>query len=195
MKRAFDILFSVFGLVLFSPVFLVVAILIKAGGRGPVFFVQDRVGMNFKPFRLYKFRTMVKDAEGAGPSVTASGDPRITGLGKVLRKTKLDELPQLVNVLKGDMSFVGPRPEVSRYVEVFRKEYLDILSIRPGITDYAAIAFSDEESLLRRHRDPEDAYVREVLPAKMILYKKYLNEKSLLTDLKIIVMTILKVIK
>jgi len=195
MKRAFDILFSVAGLLLLSPVLLAIAILIKAEGRGPVFFVQERVGMNFKPFRLYKFRTMVKDAERAGPPVTASGDPRITRLGRVLRSTKLDELPQLANVLRGDMSFVGPRPEVSRFVEVFRHDYTDVLSVRPGITDYAAIAFRDEESILKRHRDPEEAYVKEILPAKMVLYKKYLNEKSLLTDVKIIVLTILKIIK
>lgn len=195
MKRVFDILLSSLGLLLLSPLFFAVAVVIKVQDSGPVFFVQERVGMNFRTFRLYKFRTMLSGTSYAGPPVTTAGDPRITSVGRALRWAKLDELPQLINVLKGDMSLVGPRPELMKYVELFRSEYDKILSIRPGITDFAAIDFRNEEFILNKYQDPEEGYVTEVLPAKIVLYKKYLNEMCFATDLKLIILTILKILR
>lgn len=192
MKRTFDIVFSTIGLVAFLPLFLVLSVIIKAESSGPVFFVQERVGKGFKLFDLYKFRTMVAGAPELGPKITAGGDRRVTRVGGFLRKTKLDELPQLLNVLKGDMSFVGPRPEMPEYVEAFRKDYEEILAVKPGITDYAAIEFSDEESVLGNYPDPEEGYMKEVLPAKIGLYRKYLREQSLLNDMRLILKTLLR---
>jgi lipopolysaccharide/colanic/teichoic acid biosynthesis glycosyltransferase len=195
MKRLFDIFFSIIGLIFLLPLFFAAAILIKMESRGPAFFVQQRLGKDFKSFKLYKFRTMVIDAPHRGPLITSQNDPRITRIGKFLRKTKIDELPQLWNVFKGDMSFVGPRPEVSKYIEMFKDEYREILKVKPGITDYAAIEFSDEEEVLRRFNNPEDGYIEQVLPAKIVLYKRYLREKGLLTDLKLITLTLWKIAK
>ncbi len=195
MKRAFDIVFSTIGLIASLPLFLVLSVIIKAESGGPVFFVQERVGKGFKPFDLYKFRTMVAGAPGLGPKVTARADPRITRVGGFLRKTKLDELPQLFNVLKGDMSFVGPRPEMPEYVEAFRKDYEEILAVKPGITDYAAIEFSDEESVLKRFQYPEEGYINEVLPAKIDLYRKYIREQSFINDIRLIFKTLAKMVK
>jgi lipopolysaccharide/colanic/teichoic acid biosynthesis glycosyltransferase len=143
MKRLFDIVASAAGLILLSPVMLLTALLIKLDSRGPVFFKQQRVGKGFRPFLIYKFRTMVEDAPQRGSSITVGADPRITRIGRFLRKTKFDELPQLINVLKGDMSLVGPRPEVPRYVEMFRDDYEEILRVRPGITDTASLKYED----------------------------------------------------
>lgn len=190
MKRVFDIIGSSVGLLLLSPLFIVVALAIKLSGKGPVFFSQKRIGKDFKPFTLYKFRTMNHDVFSCGVSCTAMGDARITSVGRILRKIKVDELPQLWNVLKGEMSLVGPRPEVPKYVEMFKNEYAEILKVRPGITDYAAIEFRDEEKLLEKFNDPEKGYVREVLPKKIVLYKKYLANKSLSTDIKLILKTL-----
>lgn len=166
-KRCFDLIASLIGLIVLSPLFLITALLVKLGDGGPVFYRQSRVGRDFEPFQLYKFRTMAVDADRGGTLITAKGDRRITPIGRVLRKTKLDELPQLMNVVKGDMSIVGPRPEVANYVEIFRDEhYNEILSIRPGITDYAAIEFRDEESVLRNFPSPEEGYIKVVLPGR-----------------------------
>jgi len=192
-KRALDAAASAAGLVVLSPVLVFVAAAIKLFDPGPVFFSQARVGLGFSPFQLFKFRTMKAVAGGAGPQITTGGDPRITPLGRLLRRTKLDELPQLYNVLIGDMSLVGPRPEVSRYVDLFRKDYEAVLSVRPGITDFAAIEYRDEEAVLAAFADPEKGYVEKVLPAKIALYRRYLDEMCLGVDLKIIIKTLLKI--
>lgn len=195
LKRIFDVVSSGIVLILFSPLFLLIAILIKTSDCGPVFFSHTRVGRNFIPFEVYKFRTMVIGASQKGPAITASNDLRITKVGRFLRKTKLDEIPQLFNVLKGDMSIVGPRPEVNKYVEMFLDEYKKILLVKPGITDYATIEFRDEEKILKKYNDTEAGYAKEVMPAKIELYKKYLRDKSFFTDLKLIFLTFWKIIR
>jgi len=153
------------------------------------------MGKNFNPFLLYKFRSMVADASKKGSDITAGGDPRITKMGRFLRKTKIDELPQLCNVLKGDMSIVGPRSEVERYVEMFMEDYESVLSIKPGITDHATLEFRDEEEVLKKYGDAETGYVKEVLPLKIELYKKYLRNKGFFTDLKLIFFIFWKIIR
>jgi lipopolysaccharide/colanic/teichoic acid biosynthesis glycosyltransferase len=192
-KRFFDLIFSVIGLLILMPIFIVISVWIRLDSPGPIFFRQVRIGRFGKPFRIYKFRTMVADAELKGQLITSSEDPRITRAGKFLRCYKLDELPQLLNVFIGDMSIVGPRPEVPRYVEMFRDQYKDVLTVKPGITDYAAIEFRDEESLLKQYTNPEDGYIKEVLPKKIDLYKKYLMERSIKTDIKVILLTLKKI--
>lgn len=195
-KRSFDLVASAAGLLLLAPLLLLIAVLVKLSDGGPILFRQVRVGRHFRPFNLLKFRTMIVNAGSAGPMVTAQGDPRITAVGKVLRATKLDELPQLLNVLRGDMSIVGPRPEVPKYVEMFRDgHYNAILTVRPGITDHAAIAFRNEEAELRKFDSPEEGYVREILPRKIELYERYLREISFLTDLKLILMTLGRILR
>jgi lipopolysaccharide/colanic/teichoic acid biosynthesis glycosyltransferase len=193
-KRGFDILCSAAGLIVLLPLFVLVALLIRIDSRGPVFFRQTRVGKGFRLFSLYKFRSMVSDAAKTGPAITAGNDSRITRMGKVLRKTKIDELPQLINVLKGDMSLVGPRPEVMKYVDLFRQEYDSILTVRPGITDFAAIEFRDEEQVLACYALPEEGYVKEVLPQKIELYRKYIQEQSFFLDLRIIFSTLRRIV-
>ena len=194
-KRVMDIFFSLLAIVLLSPVFLLVPIFIKFDSRGPAFFVHKRIGKGFKPFGLYKFRTMAHDPSRTGTHITADGDLRITRVGKILRKMKIDELPQILNVLKGEMSFVGPRPEAPKYVELFREDYEEILKIRPGITDYAAIEFRNEEEILGKYSDIEGAYIKEVLPQKIRLYKKYIREQGFFKDLQLILLTVQKVIR
>lgn len=194
-KRIFDFVSALLCLVLLSPFFLLMSAIIKLTDKGPIFFRQVRVGQNFKLFKLVKFRTMIPDAEKYGPVITAENDSRITKIGKFLRKFKLDELPQLINVLKGEMSLVGPRPEVPKYVEMFKAEYEEILKIKPGITDYATIEFRDEEKTLAKYDNAEDGYIKKVLPKKIELYKKYLREQSFLTDFKLIILTLWKIIK
>lgn len=194
-KRALDLAVSVPALMALSPALLVIAALVKAGGPGPVFYAQERVGRRGRPFRLYKFRTMVTDADKSGPAVTSSGDARITPLGRTLRKWKLDELPQLWNVVRGDMSLVGPRPEVRKYTDIFRDDYSEILEISPGITDYAALEYRDEEEVLARYPDAEEAYTSVVLPEKIALYRQYLRDMGFRSDLKIIFRTIREVIR
>ncbi len=193
-KRAFDFIASLIVLILLIPILIILAILIKLDSAGPVFFCQTRIGRNFKPFKFYKFRTMVLDAEKKGLTITRGGDPRITRIGGPLRRYKIDELPQLLNVLKGDISIVGPRPEVAKYVEIFKHEYEEILKVKPGITDYAAIEFRDEEEILKKYEDPEEGYVKEVLPSKITLYKKYIREKCFWTDMKLIILTLLGIV-
>ena len=166
MKRCFDGFFSAIGLLMLLPLFALVAILIKLDSFGPVFFVQKRIGRNLKPFNLYKFRTMVHDAPKKGLPITAGDDPRVTRVGKLLRKTKIDELPQIWNVLKGDMSLVGPRPEVRRYVSKYRKEYKEILKIRPGMTDVASLTYKNEEAILKDKKDPEEYYIYSAFARK-----------------------------
>lgn len=192
IKRGFDVLASLAGLVLLSPVLAVVALAIKLTSPGPVFFRQERVGRGFRRFEILKFRTMVPDAPKLGGQLTAGEDPRITRVGRLLRKIKLDELPQLINVLKGDMSFVGPRPEVPRYVEIFRDDYRELLTVRPGITDLASLKYRDESEVLGRSSDPETTYVEQVLPEKIALGKQYLRRSSLWFDVGLIFKTLFR---
>ncbi|MGD0652981.1 MAG: sugar transferase [Thermoguttaceae bacterium] len=189
-KRAFDFIAAAIGLVLISPVLVVVAALIKCETAGPVIFRQERVGKRFRHFFVYKFRTMKQDAPRLGGQITFGDDPRITRVGRFLRKTKIDELPQLFNVLKGDMSLVGPRPEVPRYVDMFREDYAVILQVRPGITDLASIKYRDEAEILGRAENPEEEYVKRVLPEKIRYAKQYVDKASLLLDFRIILQTI-----
>ena len=193
-KRAFDILVSVAGLIVLLPLLLLVATAIKLDSSGPVFFRQWRVGRKFRRFGIYKFRTMIDDAFDRGLPITVGRDSRITRVGKILRKTKIDELPQLLNVLKGDMSLVGPRPEVPRYVELFRPDYEHILKVRPGLTDLASLKYSDEASILGQSANPEGDYVARLLPDKIRLAKEYIQRSSLLFDVKLIVETIIKLV-
>lgn len=191
-KRLFDIVVSSLGLVLLSPLMTGAALLIKLDSKGPIFFRQERIGKRFVPFRIYKFRTMVQDAPQKGGPITFGDDPRVTRVGRFLRKAKMDELPQLINVLKGEMSLVGPRPEVRPYVELFPKDYEEILKVRPGITDLASLKYRDEAATLERAENPEDEYLRRVLPDKIRLAKEYINKASFSFDLKLILRTIFK---
>jgi lipopolysaccharide/colanic/teichoic acid biosynthesis glycosyltransferase len=191
-KRAFDVIAALLGLVLLAPLLVLVALLIKLDSTGPVFFRQERMGKRFRPFHIYKFRTMVQDAPHKGGPITFGADPRITKLGRLLRQTKIDELPQLINVLRGEMSFVGPRPEVRPYVELFRVDYEEILQIVPGITDLASVQYRDETEILGRFEDPEAAYVVHILPDKIKLAKEYVRRSSLFFDITLIVKTLLK---
>lgn len=191
-KRVFDVAAAGAGLVVLSPVLLAVAAAIKLLDPGPVLFRQTRAGLGSRPFDIFKFRTM--RVGGGGAQITTDGDERVTSLGRLLRKTKLDELPQLFNVLRGDMSVVGPRPEVPRYVDLFKDDYELILSVKPGITDYAAIKYRDEEAVLAGFRDPEEGYVTKVLPDKIALYRRYIADIGFTTDVKIILATAAKVV-
>ena len=192
MKRTFDIVVAVAGLVLLSPLLVLVTILIKLDSRGPILFKQERIGREFRPFRIYKFRTMHAGGHTTS-ALTIGADPRITRIGKYLRANKIDELPQLFNVLKGDMSLVGPRPELPRYVELFRPDYKKILTVRPGLTDLASLKYSDEASILGESLNPEKDYVARLLPDKIRLAKEYIQRSSFLFDAKLIGETILKI--
>jgi len=194
MKRLFDFVAAAAGLLLFSPLMLLTALLIKLDSPGPVFFKQERIGRGFCPFQIYKFRTMVRDAARRGSSITVGADPRITQIGHFLRKTKIDELPQLINVLKGEMSLVGPRPELPRYVAMFRKDYEEILMVRPGITDPAALKYQDEADILASGGNPEEDYVRRILPDKITLARDYVRRSSFTSDLALILRTVPKLL-
>jgi lipopolysaccharide/colanic/teichoic acid biosynthesis glycosyltransferase len=191
-KRVFDIFVAVLGVALLLPLFLLVALFIKLDSHGPVFFRQERVGKRFRPFYIYKFRTMTYDPSRSGRPLTVGSDPRITRIGRFLRKTKIDELPQLINVLKGDMSLVGPRPELRKFVELFRSDYEEILKVRPGITDLASLKYEDEAKLIGQFKSPEDEYVRSILPDKITLAKEYIDRSSLFFDLRLIFRTLPK---
>jgi lipopolysaccharide/colanic/teichoic acid biosynthesis glycosyltransferase len=195
LKRAFDIFFSVIGILLLLPFFLIISLLIILDSRGGIFYKQVRVGKNESDFYLIKFRSMRTDADKKGLLTVGGRDPRITRIGYYLRKYKIDELPQLLNVLKGDMSLVGPRPEVRKYVSLYNKEQKKVLSVQPGITDYASIEYSNENEILGRAENPERVYIDEIMPAKLQLNLKYIAEKSLMTDFKIIFRTLRKIIK
>jgi len=194
-KRVFDAIAAGLGLLFLFPVFIIIAVLIKIEDGGSVFFRQERVGQNWKTFRIYKFRTMVENAEKLGAQVTTGDDPRITRIGRFLRKYKLDELPQLINVVKGEMSLVGPRPEVPRYAKLFKQDYDEILKVKPGITDFASIEYKDENELLRGVSDPEKVYVNKILPEKIRYYKKYIEKISFLTDFALIIRTLWRIVK
>jgi lipopolysaccharide/colanic/teichoic acid biosynthesis glycosyltransferase len=191
-KRLFDLFFSIIGLVFLSPVFLVLALVVKFSDGGPVFFRQQRVGKNGALFWILKFRSMVVDAERRGLSVTRDGDARITRIGRFMRKTKLDELPQLWNVFRGEMSFVGPRPEVPRYVAKYTEEQKRVLLIKPGITDLATLEFRNEEELLSTATDTENFYIEHCIPRKIELNLAYAAGANAWEDLKIILRTLFK---
>lgn len=190
LKRGLDVVGAIVGLVLLSPVFLIVAIAIKLDTAGPVFFRQQRVGQDGPLFAILKFRSMTVDAPRRGSALTVRDDERITRVGRFLRKSKLDELPQLVNVLVGDMSLVGPRPEVPEFMRFYSPEQREtVISMRPGMTDYAAILFRDESALLDQSADPIDIYRRLIMPIKFSHYERYSREIGILTDLRIILAT------
>ncbi len=190
-KRAFDLLWTVPGLILLSPLFLFIAAAIKWNDRGPVLFRQERVGQGGRPFRICKFRTMVVNAEQIGASLTVGDrDPRITTVGYWLRRYKLDELPQLVNVVRGEMSLVGPRPEVPRYVALYDPQQQAVLALRPGITDPASIKYRNESEILAQCEDPEETYVRQIMPDKIGINLAYARQATRWSDLRVILTTL-----
>lgn len=195
MKRLFDIACALIGLFFLFPFFLIVSILIVLDSGFPVFYKQSRVGKNNIDFKLWKFRSMHTDADKRGLLTVGDRDPRITRMGLILRKTKLDELPQLINVLVGDMSLVGPRPEVRRYVDHYNEEQMRVLSIRPGITDNASIRFRNETEILAAQDDPERYYIEHILPEKTELYLQYVDNRSFLGDLKMILNTFVAIVR
>lgn len=193
-KRTFDLFFSITALILLSPLFVIIAILVAAGSKGPVFYSQIRVGENKKDFKLFKFRTMHVNADKLGLLTVGNRDARVTKIGYWLRKYKIDEMPQLINVLIGDMSFVGPRPEVRKYVSMYNELQLSVLSVRPGITDWASIEFRNENEILSKYTDPENAYITEIMPRKLYLNLEYIKKQSMLLDIEIILKTFLSII-
>jgi len=195
IKRIFDILFSLMGLVILSPFFLLIAILVKFSSRGPVFFLQDRIGMNEKIFRIIKFRTMHLDSESKGELTVGSRDPRVTSIGYILRKFKLDELPQMINVLNGDMSLVGPRPEVPKYIRLYNPEQMEVLKVRPGITDNASIKFRNENELLKNASDPEEYYIQKIMPEKLNINLEYIHTRTFFSDIGVLWRTFLSIFR
>jgi lipopolysaccharide/colanic/teichoic acid biosynthesis glycosyltransferase len=189
LKRLFDIIFSIIILIVLFPLFLIISLWIIIDDGFPVFYLQERIGKDFKPFKLIKFRTMYKDADKKGLLTVSSKDNRITPSGYYLRKFKLDELPQFINVLKGEMSIVGPRPEVKKYVELYNDEQKKVLSVKPGITDEASLKYIDENDVLARSENPEWTYINEVMPEKLKINLQYIKNQNLLYDLKIIFWT------
>ena len=195
MIRFFDFILSLVGLVVLAPIFIVLAIWIKIDSKGPVFYKQVRVGQNSIDFGLFKFRSMVVDADKKGLITVGGRDPRITRSGYFIRKYKLDELPQLINVLVGDMSLVGPRPEVRKYVDLYTDEQQKVLSVKPGITDYASIEYMDENEILGKSSDPEKTYIEEIMPEKIKYNMKYILNKNISEYFKIIFLTLLKIVR
>lgn len=194
-KRIFDILFSVFALIILLPVFLIISLIIKLSMAGPVLFVQPRIGINGKRFLLYKFRSM-RVSDSSNIEIFEPGKlDRITKFGKILRRTKMDELPQLYNVLKGDMSLVGPRPEVKKWVDLYPERWANVLKVKPGITDIASVLYKSEEHILSNSEDPETIYREIILPKKLQIYEEYVTEHTFLGDLKIIILTVFKIFK
>nr|WP_298998271.1 sugar transferase [uncultured Allomuricauda sp.] len=194
MKRLLDIIVSFFGILFLLPVFIVLAILVKIGSKGPVIYKQRRVGLRNADFNIYKFRTMYMNSDKKGLITIGDRDPRVTSIGFYLRKLKLDELPQLFNVLFGDMSLVGPRPEVRKYVNYYSEKDMEVLNVRPGITDYASIEFRNENEILKNSDNPDKKYIEEILPTKLNLNKKYIQNTSFLTDIRIICLTIVSIV-
>ena len=195
-KRLFDIIFSFLGLILVLPLLLLLAVLIKRESPGPVFYRGVRIGKGGRLFRIFKFRSMVKNAEELGGPSTAGGDSRLTKIGKFLKKYQLDELPQLINVLKGEMSLVGPRPEIKMYVEMMTNEERNvILSIKPGMTDLASLWNFHESEILKGSPDPEKTYLEKIRPEKIRLQIEYVKNRSFLLDLKIVLKTIFKLFR
>ncbi len=195
MIRFFDILFSVLGLLILSPLFLIIILFIKFNSRGPVIYKQKRIGKNLIDFDLYKFRSMRIGSDQKGLLTVGNLDPRITSVGLFIRKYKLDELPQLMNVLKGDMSIVGPRPEVKKYIDCYTKDQMLVLSVKPGITDYASVEFSNENELLSQAEDHEKLYIEMIIPEKIKLNMKFINKPTIFNYFKIIMLTFKKIIR
>ena len=193
LKRLFDIFYSLIGIIVLSPFLIIISLLVGLGSKGGIFYIQTRVGKNGKDFSLFKFRTMHTGSDKKGLLTVGARDNRITSIGYFLRKYKLDELPQLFNVLSGSMSLVGPRPEVRKYVEMYNDEQKKVLDVKPGITDYASIEYVNENEILAKSENPEETYIREIMPDKLQLNLKYIREKSSLTDLKIIFRTFAKI--
>ena len=195
VKRAFDIIISVLGLIILLPVEIFIALIIFIDDGGSVFFKQQRIGLNRQPFTLYKYRSMRSNQNAFNENFDAGDQSRVTRIGKILRKSKLDELPQLINVLKGDMSLVGPRPEVKKWVDIYPKQWAFVLTVKPGITDNAAILFRNEEEILARVSNPEMHYQEIILPQKLNIYFDYVNNQTFSTDVLIIFKTILSIFK
>ena len=195
MKRLFDILFSLMVLSLFFPFGILIALLILISSPGGVFFRQERIGLHGKPFRLFKFRSMRRDSEKSGTLTVGMKDSRITKIGVFIRKFKLDEFPQFINVLVGNMSVVGPRPEVKEFVDLYTEEQKKVLEVKPGITDYASIAYFNENEILAKSNNPRETYIKEVMPDKIKINQKYLNNPTLIHDFSIIWKTIIRIFK
>ncbi|MBG39580.1 MAG: glycosyl transferase [Cryomorphaceae bacterium] len=193
MKRAFDLLFSLLILTLFFPIGLTISVLILFSSKGGIFYRQERIGINGVPFKLYKFRSMRVDADQSGKLTVGMKDPRITRIGVFIRKYKLDEFPQFINVLRGDMSIVGPRPEVGEFVALYSDTQKKVLDVKPGITDYASLEYFNENALLAASDNPKKTYVEKIMPDKLEINQKYLVNPTLAHDLKIIFLTIRKV--
>jgi len=194
IKRIFDFVVSLIGIIIISPILLIVAISIKLDSEGSVLFLQKRIGKDGKPFNIYKFRTMVTNAEKLGAQITVGKDNRITRVGAFLRKYKIDELPQLFNVLKGDMSLVGPRPEVPKYVALYTEEERKVLEVRPGITDLASIRYRDENDILAEVENPEEYYINVIMRDKLKLNLEYIEKSNIFYDIYLIIKTIIKCI-
>lgn len=190
LKRAFDVFFSIAGLAVLVPPFLIIGIVIKVDSAGPVFFLQQRVGKQGRLFYLLKFRTMFLNADKLTAITVGRRDPRITPVGYFLRTYKIDELPQLINVLKGDMSFVGPRPELKKFVDLYNEQQQQVISVKPGITDYASIQFRNENELLEGQHDPVNFYIKEIMPVKLGINLQYIKDQSFWLDIKIIFKTV-----
>lgn len=188
-KRIFDLFFSGIGLIIISPIFMLLSLLIWLDSQGGILYKQVRIGKNMRPFKLFKFRTMYANSDKKGLLTVGDNDNRITRVGYYLRKYKLDELPQLINVFIGDMSFVGPRPEVEKYVKLYNNEQQKVLSVKPGITDWASIRYVNESELLARSSEPEKTYINEIMPAKLAINLEYVKQNNLLIDIKIILYT------
>ena len=189
IKRTFDFIAALLGLIVLSPLMLIMAVLVRLTSPGPAFYLQKRIGKSGEPFKIFKFRTMYIDADKRGGTITVGRDPRITPIGHILRKLKFDEFAQLINVVKGDMSLVGPRPETPNYVELYSAEQRRVLSVKPGITDPASIKFRNENDLLAGAKDPNETYIKEIMPAKLKINLEYLDRQSLLGDIGIIFQT------
>lgn len=190
VKRIFDFWAAFLGLIFLSPLLLIISLLVKLTSPGPIFYLQTRMGKEFCPFKIYKFRTMLEDKINSGSEITVEGDPRITALGRTLRRLKFDEFPQLLNVLRGEMSLVGPRPEVPSFVEIFKKDYEIILTVLPGITDWASVEFKEESILLAQSGDALNFYIESVLPEKIQISKDYVKCHNCFLDLKILIRTL-----
>jgi lipopolysaccharide/colanic/teichoic acid biosynthesis glycosyltransferase len=195
LKRAFDLLFSIFGLIVLLPVGILISVIIYLDDNKSAIFKQKRIGLNQQSFILYKFRSMSINKDSSNGSFEAGNKSRVTNFGKILRKTKLDEIPQLINVLMGDMSFVGPRPEVEKWVLAYPEQWAFVLTVKPGITDNAAILFRNEEELLAGAINPELYYKEIILPRKLNIYTEYVNNHSLMGDIQIIIMTIFTILR
>lgn len=194
MKRLFDFFVSLIAVIILFPLFLLIAIAVAVDSRGGVFYIQQRIGKDFKPFGMFKFRTMYPDSDKKLLLTVGNRDNRITRVGFFLRKYKLDEFPQLINVLKGDMSLVGPRPEVKKYVYLYNEEQRKVLSVKPGITDLASIEYSNENEILSGHPDPEKAYIEEIMPAKLKLNLEYIAKRNFAFDVSLLLKTIGKIL-